>query len=295
MADSRDGEIRLQDRRRLAYAEYGAPRGRPIIHCHGAPSSRVEGNLILNAAMAADLGLRFIIPDRPGIGRSDFQAGRRIVDWPKDVIALADALQIESFGVVGESGGSPYALACGVLCPDRVQVVGVLCGIAPFDAPGMVDALSGPLKRIFRLARAAPPVVRLLFRLNLRAMQGGGQGANDRMAASFPEPDRGLMRRVEVRDGFIACFQEACRHGTHGPVWDMGLIARPWGFDLAALTVPVLLWQGERDGNVPLAHGRYLAGAIPNCRATFYPEEAHLSLPLNHQSEILGALYEAAA
>ena len=51
-----------------------------------------------------------------------------------------------------------------------------------------------------------------------------------------------------------------------------------------------MFWQGERDRNVPLAHGRYLAGTISTCRATFYPDEAHLSLPLNHQREILSAL-----
>jgi pimeloyl-ACP methyl ester carboxylesterase len=67
-------------------------------------------------------------------------------------------------------------------------------------------------------------------------------------------------------------------------------MAQPWGFDLAAIQVPVRLWQGERDGNVPAAHGRYLAGAISNCHATFYADEAHLSLPLNHQWEILSAL-----
>ena len=73
-------------------------------------------------------------------------------------------------------------------------------------------------------------------------------------------------------------------------MWDVGLMGRPWGFDLAAITVKVLLWQGERDRNVPASHGRYLAGALPTCRATFYPDEAHLSLPLNHQREILSAL-----
>jgi pimeloyl-ACP methyl ester carboxylesterase len=73
----------------------------------------------------------------------------------------------------------------------------------------------------------------------------------------------------------------------------MGLIARPWGFDLAAVNVPVLLWHGERDRNVPVASGRYLAGALPNCRPTFYVNDAHLSVPLNHQAEIFGGLAAA--
>ena len=63
-----------------------------------------------------------------------------------------------------------------------------------------------------------------------------------------------------------------------------------WGFELGAVKIPVLLWQGERDGNVSAVHARYLASAVPNCHATFYPEEAHLSVMLNHGREIFGEL-----
>jgi pimeloyl-ACP methyl ester carboxylesterase len=296
MLEAQDRDIRLRDGRVLAYAEYGRDGGQPIIHCHGSPSSRVEGRLFWAGSVAAELGVRIIIPDRPGMGRSTFLAGRRVVDWPNDVIELADSLGIGSFTVLGESGGGPYAAACGALLPDRVRAVGLLNCVAPLDVPGLAAALSGPLRMMFRLARSAPSLLRLLFRLNLRAIQGGGQRGAERMASSFPEPDRTLLRqRADVRDGFMACFTEACRHGVHGPVWDCGLIARPWGVDLATIKVPAVLWQGERDGNVPAAHGRYLAGAIPNCRSTFYPDEAHLSLPLNHQREILSDLMAVAA
>lgn len=283
-------QIRLRDGRALAYAEYGSPRGVPIVHCHGAPSSRVEGDLVINAAVAAELGVRVIVPDRPGIGRSDFQAGRRIVDWPNDVLELATALQLDAFAVLGESGGAPYAVACGARIPARVRVVGLVGGVAPFEAPGVVASMSGPLRLTFRLARSAPAICRTLLRLNLRAISSGGARAGERMAASFPEPDRSLMQRAEIRDGFTACFVEACHQGPQGPAWDLGLIARPWGIDLAAIHIPVLLWHGERDRNVPVLHGRYLAGAIPTCRATFYADEAHLSVPLNHQREILSAM-----
>jgi pimeloyl-ACP methyl ester carboxylesterase len=111
------------------------------------------------------------------------------------------------------------------------------------------------------------------------------------MAVSLPEPDRSLLlQRPEIRSRFMACFEEACRQGIEGPVRDMALLSRRWGFDLRTIAVPVMLWHGERDGNVPALHGRYLASAIPNCRATFYPDEAHLSLPVNHYREILGSL-----
>jgi pimeloyl-ACP methyl ester carboxylesterase len=295
MTTSAHREIRLRDGRILAFVEYGAQSGQPIIYCHGVPSSRVEGNLIVNNAMATALGLRVIVPDRPGVGRSQQQTNRRIMDWPNDVRDLADALGLATFGVLGSSGGAAYAAACGALIPDRVRVVGVLGGVAPLDAPGVTRSLSGPLRLMFRLARSAPAVLRVLFRLNLRGMRRGGAHARERLAQWAPEADRILLLRPGIAEGFMACFEEACRQGVDGPVADMGLVARPWGFDLSSIGVPVLLWHGEHDRNVPVASGRYLAGAVPHCQATFYPNEAHLSVPLNHQDEIFGALANALA
>ena len=42
--------VQLRDGRTLAYAEHGSPSGLPIIYCHGVPSSRVEGDLIIASA-----------------------------------------------------------------------------------------------------------------------------------------------------------------------------------------------------------------------------------------------------
>src|SRR6185503_12550356 len=148
-------EIKLRDGRTLAYAEYGSPRGQPIIHCHGTPSSRVEGELTFSGTTAAELGVRIIVPDRPGMGRSDFQPGRRIVDWPNDVLELAAALGLDTFAVLGSSGGAPYAAACGALIPSRIRVVGLLGGLAPADAPGVLASMVGPMRMMFRLARFA--------------------------------------------------------------------------------------------------------------------------------------------
>jgi pimeloyl-ACP methyl ester carboxylesterase len=143
---------------------------------------------------------------------------------------------------------------------------------------------------MFRLARTFPPLLRGMLRLNLRALRNGGARSSERMASWAPEPDRTLLQRPEISSGFVACFQEACREGPRGAVVDLGLIARPWGVDVRDVRVPTFLWHGERDRNVPVMHGRYLASAIPKCQATFYPDDAHLSVPLRHQREIFEAL-----
>ena len=88
-----DSTIRLRDGRRLQYLEIGKSDGPPIIHCHGNGSSRLE---VLAVAVAAErIGVRLMSLDRPGIGRSDPKPGYRLLDWPDDVVEVADQLGIE--------------------------------------------------------------------------------------------------------------------------------------------------------------------------------------------------------
>lgn len=290
MHDPQVNELRLRDGRILAYADYGSRSGLPIIRCHGAPSSRLEGALTVAAAVEA--GVRMIVPDRPGMGRSDFQVRRRVDDWPGDVLQLADALAIDRFAVLGVSAGAPYALACGARIPGRVRVIGLVSGVAPLHAPGVLAAMNGPSRSLYWMSRRAPWVLRAALRLMRRALRDANR-SGARMAASFPEADLRVLRQPGMREHLTAVVQEALRQGARGAAWDMGLVARAWGFELASVDAPVLLWQGEQDRNVPAIHGRYLAGAIPGCRATFYADEGHLSLFVNRQQEILGALAAA--
>jgi pimeloyl-ACP methyl ester carboxylesterase len=73
----------LADGRRLAFCEYGRPDGPPIFFFHGWPGSRLD--FAANAHAAATAGVRVIAVDRPGIGGSDPQPSRKVLDWPKDV------------------------------------------------------------------------------------------------------------------------------------------------------------------------------------------------------------------
>ena len=92
-------QIILPDGRKLTYAEFGQPRGEPVLYFHGAPASRLEP-LLIGDDVLSQLGLRVIAPDRPGMGGTDFQPGRGFSDWPADVVSLADAL-----GVMGPGSG----------------------------------------------------------------------------------------------------------------------------------------------------------------------------------------------
>ncbi len=84
---------------------------------------RLNGSLC--DALANTLNLRVIALDRPGMGRSDFQQGRTFGDWPADVTALANGLNMEHFAVFGCSGGGPYAVACALHIPERLTSDGI--------------------------------------------------------------------------------------------------------------------------------------------------------------------------
>jgi pimeloyl-ACP methyl ester carboxylesterase len=280
--------LTLRDGRRLGYVEYGDPQGKPLFFFHGMPGSRLEGELADPAAKK--LGVRVIATDRPGYGLSDFQPRRTFLDWPADVVALADGLGIGRFAVAGVSGGGPYVAACAFCIPERLTAAGIIAGVSPFDVPDATVGMSGQNRFLFGLARRMP----WLARPPMALMGFAARHIPDRMMStmmrSLPEPDQAALADPQMLAIFRKDSVEAFRQGARGAAWELVMYARPWGFRLEEIAIEVYLWQGELDKNVPPSMGRYQAHAIPNCRATFYPGEGHISLVVNHLEEIHGAL-----
>src|SRR5690349_8778546 len=119
-----EATIQLRDGRKLAYREVGPSDGAPLIHCHGHPSSRIE--VLLLGEQAILQGVRLIVFDRPGIGRSDPKPTFSLLDWPDDVAEAANQLGIEHFAISGLSGGGPFALACAYKMPERLTACGLI-------------------------------------------------------------------------------------------------------------------------------------------------------------------------
>jgi pimeloyl-ACP methyl ester carboxylesterase len=280
--------LTLPDGRTLAWLELGEPAGRPAFYFHGYPGSRLEP--LVGAEQVKSSGVRLIAIDRPGFGRSSFQPGRRILDWPDDVVALADHLGLARFACLGVSGGGPYALACGWRIPERLTRVAVVCGVAPFEVPEATQGMMLSNRLLFRASRLSAGVARLLVLPMLLALRVNPTRAAQMLNKRLPPPDRAVLGRPEVRDAFIRTALEAFRQGTKAAGQESRLYARPWGFRHEEVPAEIDLYQGERDVNVPPSMGRWQARALPHCNAHFYPDEAHISLVLNHLDEILGRL-----
>ena len=125
----------LSSGRTIAFREFGAAEGTPVLYFHGFPGSYEDINLVNAASLAKKLNLRIIAVNRPGSGDSDSQPGRRLSDWPVDIINLVDELGVKEFSILGYSGGGPFALACTHAMPELIRRVVIVSGMGPVDAP----------------------------------------------------------------------------------------------------------------------------------------------------------------
>lgn len=286
-----DETLTLPEGRVLGYAEYGDPKGVPVFYFHGFPGSRYEARFTDEPAKTK--GARIIALDRPGIGLSDFQLERRLTDWPIDVAAAAGQLGIDRFAVAGMSGGGPYSAACARRLPGRLTSATIISGLGPLAAPGIVSAMSLQNRLLSMAAVYALPLAQFTLTLLGRQLDDR-EKAIAQIHRSANEADRRVLdEHPEVADGLYDSMREAYRQGSRGLRWELRLYARNWGFRLDRITVPVHVWQGEADENVPPVMARYQAERIPGCEATYWPGEGHFA-GVRHAEEILESIVSSA-
>ncbi|MEU6584141.1 alpha/beta hydrolase [Nocardia sp. NPDC046763] len=259
VADEDYQVVRLRDGRRLSYAQYGDPDGFAILNAHGGLACRLD---VAAAAPAAELcRVRLISPDRPGVGRSDPQPGRTILDWAHDVTELLDRLDVDRFAVMGWSLGGQYAAAVSCALPQRVARTAIIAGALPLTEPGAFDGLPTIDRTYIRMSRHAPWGARMCF----RAM-GLAAACAPRLygwlAARDLGPADGAVLRAYGFTTFAHMSQEALRQ-PHGVVEEYRAMVRPWGFAPEDIRVPVDIWAGTDDQLIDPSWPGELARRIP--------------------------------
>lgn len=155
---------------------------------------------------------------------------------------------LERFAVIGRSGGGPHALACAALLPDRLTKAAVLVGLAPRGADGLewFDAMTQSNQ---------PEDV---------GMANGYAGLADpanlltSLQDDVPCPDQRVVADRSIRSMLLQTYAEALRTSAHGWIDDALAFCSPWGFELATVTNPVLLWA-RRNGQPAPGESRAVA------------------------------------
>jgi pimeloyl-ACP methyl ester carboxylesterase len=219
----------------LTIDEVGDPNGTPVVYLHGGGDSRLSRHP--DDSIAASLGVRLVAVDRCG-------PARRFASLRAWAEATAAALDLDRFGVIGWSAGGPHALALAAVAPERVTRVALVGSMPPVD---LVAELQRDVRAAMRLARVSP-------RVAARGLERWGRQ---------PTPPTGDPM---CDDAYARGRVESFRHGGLWLARELGYLGRPWGFELADVRAPVMLWWGRDDYVCPPPIGKAFAARLPQAQ-----------------------------
>jgi len=257
---------------RLHYLQWGDRRDPPVLFIHGAGMLAHAWDPIVAGILP---GWRLLAPDLRGHGRSGWATPPhyRIEDFGEDLLALLDAVGIESTTLVGHSMGGRVAAWLAAEQPARVRALGLM--------DTRLTALSHEKVQVWR---------------GVRAGRGARRGHASRAAAmaSFritPE-EPGITARVRDQLAYHAvrehapgewalCFDRAVLHLEGSRIADLtGLLRR--------IRCPTLIMRGERSGVLDEKKCAAMAAVLTDCRVEVFSGGHHF--PLAHPDRVAAAL-----
>ena len=270
---------RLSDGRNLEYLCNGPIEERAII-LHAGTIQDITGWQTWLDYFASKQVFAMAI-GRSGYVGSTKKPGRITIDIANDVADLASALNIKKFVNIGLSGGGQHAIATGL----DTRSVGVVTvgSLAPFEVlredfySGMqqadIDEYADALKDINLLVKRFQA-----WQEHDMSLVGDESklSENDKKASASP------TWKVALQSCNFTMSQ-----GWDWVADDYSSYLKPWGFDPKEVKVPVVVWQGGLDKNVPIQHGTWLSKNIPNARLELRDDESHLGIFVNYEKEIM--------
>lgn len=265
--------IRLRDGRRMAYREYGAPEGRPVLAFHGTPGSAIMYSIAGDAAK--QLGLRLIAVDRWGYAGTGPHPQPAFAAWPADVEQLAEHLGLKNYAVIGISGGCPYAAAVAAHCPERVNALALVVPVGLIGEPHVAGQLNVFHKLLFLQLPRHPGLMRTLVGLYRKLVLRNPERTIRASALTQAPSDRRVLQSTAIRSYLGEMFRDGLAPGIAGVTTDLELFSKPWNVLLSAIRCATRIWIGTDDRLVPLSASRALAAAIPRAAVSTLAGKGH--------------------
>jgi pimeloyl-ACP methyl ester carboxylesterase len=276
--DHLEHRLTTPDGRTLAVAEWGDPKGKPVITFHGTPGSRI-GYWTPEPQIWARFGLRRFSFDRPGYGESTRLPGRTVADVVPDVVTIAEAFGLKRFALSGGSGGGPHVLATAALLPDRVVRALASVSVAPFEADGidfMAGMNDGNVREFSAALEGETALLTVVEPERLTMIDRLTSGRSDFLGDEYEMPEADRIQMAKHQRASAAHLLTGIAAGVDGWVDDDLAFAKPWGFDVASCRVPVVLAYGRQDQLVPAAHGDWLAAHVPGAEVWVEDGTGHM-------------------
>ena len=278
-------QFKLKDGRELEIADNGINSESAIVFHHGTPGHASSWSDWLESAASA--GIRAIAYSRAGYGTSDRNPGRSVINVNTDIAQVLDAKNITKFVSIGWSGGGPHCLA-NTFEPRNVGAIS-LAGVGAFgvDDLDFLEGMGPENHDEFGAALKGEAVIDQWMNDNAVAMKSvSGNDIREAFGGLIGDADKAVLEG-EAADQMAATMRSGLAVSFDGWIDDDLVFVKQWGFDLADVTKPVFLWQGDDDFMVPHAHSYWLEKHIPTATLSFKPGEGHISLTVRYRSEIL--------
>lgn len=277
----RQDTVRLPDGRALAWSEWGPEGGLPVLFCTGAAMS---GWLGFGAGDLADLGMKLLAIDRPGLGRSDPHPAKTLASWTDDVRELVRARDLGAPVTVGFSQGAPFSLA---LAAQRlVHAVALVSGQDQLAHPRVRPLLHPEVAGMLAAVEADAAGFERHF-----SRMATAEGMWQLILGMSAEHDRRLYQDEAFGRAFERALREGFAQGAGGYARDLVVALGAWPFEPEEISVPVDLWYGGRDTSPVHSpdFGATLASRLRHASHTLDPEEGG-SILWTRARDILAAL-----
>jgi pimeloyl-ACP methyl ester carboxylesterase len=269
-----DDEFGLADGRTLGYGLYGANDG-PLVVVLDGPGSRGLARLMVPSAVR--LGIKLLVPDRPGFGRSTPTPGRSFGEVSEDLLALIDRLGFRRFGLIAQSGGTPYALALATAAGDRATGLAFIGAMAqPTERHALRD-VARPVRTMFVLARRTPWLLRPLCNALARQNVNDPEAAARRYADTVPPADRRVLDDPTLWAIHASSTAEIVSR-PDALAREIRTLVRSWGIEYERISAPAALWVGQLDRTHPPNMSHSLAKLLGQAPVTIVPGAATFAM-----------------
>lgn len=276
-------QITLKDGRNLEYFDNGVASDRAILFLHGTPS---DGTL-WQPWFDEITTVRAISTSRAGYGLSDRKPGRTVASDLADQQAILDHFATKSFVAIGWSGGGPHAL--NMSRDARCKAVFTLAGVGEYGRADLnfLEGMGPENHEEFGAAmKGEGEITKWMAENGLGMKDVTGPDLITALGGLIGDADkRALTPQLAEHDA--AVFRRCLSVSFAGWIDDDLAFVQPFGFDLAKIDKPVVVWQGDDDFMVPKAHSEWLAKHIPGSTLRFVPGHGHISLGEEYRPQII--------
>lgn len=244
------------DGREMAYQDIG--HGPVIVLGH---SYLWDSEMWAPQVAALSRDYRCIVPELWAHGQSDFapESTRSLTDYAKQIVALMDHLDIETFSIVGLSVGGMWGTEVVSLVPQRVQSLVLMDTFVGLEPEVTHAKYFGMLDTISQLQAVPEPLVEAVTPL---FFANNAQQDNPELVKRFTESLRSLKgdRAVEV-----------------ARVGRMVFGRRDQIEEIEKFALPVLIAVGQEDKPRPVLESYLMHDTISGSELIQIPKAGHIS------------------